>query len=209
VPVAIINYGAGNLDSVGRAVAECGAQPVITSDPADLFAASHIILPGVGAFCSCMAALRARGFEPALNEQVLGQGVPFLGICLGMQLLATRGTEGGSTPGLGWIEGDVVRLPAKDGSRIPHVGWNEVHQEQSSPFFEGIKTGTDFYFVHSYHLACSNRDQVLARTPYCGGFVSAVRRDNIVGVQFHPEKSQGAGMTLYRNFLSPRWPSKR
>lgn len=203
--VAIVNYGAGNLDSVARAVAESGGIPLITSNPADLATASHIILPGVGSFHSCMAELQARGFEPALNEQVIGHGVPFLGICLGMQLLARRGTEGGETAGLGWIDGDVVRLPADNGTRIPHVGWNEVLLDRPSAFFDGVESGSDFYFVHSYHLRCCDPNQVLAHTPYCGGFVSAVQKGNIIGVQFHPEKSQRFGMILYQNFLSPRW----
>ena len=203
ISVAIVDYGMSNLDSVVRAVQECGAEAQVTIAPGDLERATHVILPGVGSFADGMAHLRERGFEAALKDQVLGRRVPFLGICLGMQLLATRGFECGETPGLGWIEGDVVRLkPADPKERIPHVGWNEVRPvEAEAPLFRSIPAGKDFYFVHSWHLACSRPEQVLARTPYCGGFVSAVRRDNILGAQFHPEKSQKPGRQILKNFL--------
>lgn len=201
--VAIVDYGMGNLDSVARAVEECGARPRVTQDAADLRRASLIILPGVGAFPDGMRNIRRLGLDQVLTEQVLEREIPFLGLCLGMQLLATKGTEGEPVSGLGWIPGEVRRLqPDRPGTRIPHVGWNEVVQARPSPLFSGIPSGKDFYFVHSYHLACDDRGDVLCQTPYAGGFVSAVARGRVFGVQFHPEKSQRAGFQLLKNFLA-------
>jgi glutamine amidotransferase len=200
--VAIVDYGMSNLDSVARAVQECGGEPVVTAGPGDLEGAARIILPGVGVFADGMRRLRERGYEAALNEHVWARGVPFLGICLGMQLLASKGWEGGETAGLGWIEGEVVRLEPSGGEfRIPHVGWNEVVQEGGG-LFRGIPSGRDFYFVHSYHLKPAREEDVLARTPYCGGFISAVRRGTVFGTQFHPEKSQKLGFQVLRNFIA-------
>ena len=201
--VAVVDYGMCNLDSVARAVEECGCRPVVTDQPRDLARASRIILPGVGAFPLAMRNLRERGLDAALAEQVLGAGLPFLGICLGMQLLATTGWEVEETPGLGWIPGEVKRLqPTAHDRRIPHVGWDELGLVAESALFAGVRPDQDFYFVHSYHLACSDEEHVLARTPYCGGFVSALARGNVFGVQFHPEKSQRAGFRVLRNFLA-------
>lgn len=201
--VAVVDYGMGNLDSVTRAVEECGGNPVITNKARDLEVANHIILPGVGAFATGMRNIHERGLGELLAAQVIEKGIPFLGICLGMQLLATKGWEGEETSGLGWIEGEVKRLQPDDQDvRIPHVGWNEVIFTQSSPLFRDIPSGKDYYFVHSYRLFCRHERDVIARTPYCGGFVSAVGRDNVFGVQFHPEKSQRLGFQVIRNFLA-------
>lgn len=201
--VSIVDYGTCNLDSIRRAVEECGADAVVTDQPRDLAVTSAIILPGVGAFAVAMQNLNARGLSDALAEQVLNKRVPFLGICLGMQLLATRGTEGGEMSGLGWIQGEVRRLqPVGPDERVPHVGWNDILVSRPSTLFDGIPDGSNFYFVHSYHLHCYHEDTVLARTPYCGGFVSAVWKDNIFGVQFHPEKSQRLGFQALKNFLA-------
>ena len=201
--VAIVDYGMGNLGSVTRAVEECGGSPVITNKAHELEVANYIVLPGVGAFAIGMRNIRERGLDELLTAQVIGKGIPFLGICLGMQLLATKGWEGEETNGLGWIEGEVKRLqPDSQNARIPHVGWNEVIFTQASPLFSGIPSDKDYYFVHSYHLLCPNERDVIARTPYCGGVVSAVGRDNILGVQFHPEKSQRLGFQVIRNFLA-------
>jgi len=198
-----VDYGMGNLGSVTRAVEECGGSPVITNKAHELEVANYIVLPGVGAFAIGMRNIRERGLDELLTAQVIGKGIPFLGICLGMQLLATKGWEGEETDGLGWIEGEVKRLqPDGHNVRIPHVGWNEVIFTRASPLFSGIPSGTDYYFVHSYHLLCPNERDVIARTPYCGGVVSAVGRDNILGVQFHPEKSQRLGFQVIRNFLA-------
>jgi glutamine amidotransferase len=200
---AIVDYDLCNLDSITRAVDECGGRPFVTDDPRRLNDATHIILPGVGAFPDAMANLGNSGMADALAEAVVGQGLPFLGICLGMHLMASKSFEVCETEGLGWVDGDIVRLvPAHPGERVPHVGWNEIEPLGGSPLFAGIDSGTDFYFVHSYHLACRSPDQIVGRTPYCGGFVSAVQRDNVMGVQFHPEKSQKMGFRLLRNFLS-------
>lgn len=201
--VAIVDYGMSNLDSVARAVQECGGTPRVTEGPQDLGLATHIILPGVGVFADGMKHLRERGYEDALREQVARKGIPFLGICLGMQLMAERGYEGGETTGLGLIAGEVLRLePAGGDTRIPHVGWNEVVFDGEPELFRSIPSGRDFYFVHSWHLRAARPEEVVARTPYCGGFVSAVARERICGTQFHPEKSQRTGFQLLRNFLS-------
>jgi imidazole glycerol-phosphate synthase subunit HisH len=201
--VGIVDYGMGNLDSVARAVEECGATPVVSGEPGDFATVSRIILPGVGAFPDAMRALRQRSLDIALGEQVLERHIPLLGICLGMQLLAARGFEMGTTEGLGWIPGEVRRLePSAQDTRIPHIGWNEVFFESTTRLFRGIAPGRDFYFVHSYHFLPADGATVLARTPYAGGFIAAVQQELIFGVQFHPEKSQRAGFQLLRNFLA-------
>jgi imidazole glycerol-phosphate synthase subunit HisH len=202
--VAIVDYGLCNLDSVARAVEECGGVSKITDNAIVLREASHIILPGVGAFADAMGQLRRRELDGVLPELVLDRAVPFLGICLGMQLMASRGHEGGETAGLRLIEGEVRRLePDGPRTRIPHVGWNEVEAARESPLFRGIPDRKDFYFVHSYHFICRREENVLARTSYCGAFVSALcAGTNIFGVQFHPEKSQKPGFQLLRNFIS-------
>jgi glutamine amidotransferase len=201
--VAIVDYGMGNLDSVRRAFEECGADPVVTRDRRDLGKAAAIVLPGVGAFSAGMRNLRDLGLDEVLTEQVLEREIPFLGLCLGMQLLASSSREGGSTTGLGWLDARVERFEPTDGERVPHVGWNEVYPSDESPLFAQVVAGRDFYFVHSYHVVCDGGASVAATTPYCGGFVSAVRRDDhVFGVQFHPEKSQKPGFRVLSNFLS-------
>lgn len=200
--VAIIDYGLCNLDSVARAAQECGASPLITDDPRELHSADRLILPGVGAFRDAMASLSERGLVTPIQDEVAA-GAPMLGICLGMQLLATTGDEGGGSDGIGVIDGHVSRLtPTASEPRIPHVGWNEVHPVGESPLFDGIPVGADFYFVHSYHFRPAGGAAVLAETPYAGGFVSAVGHATVFGVQFHPEKSQRYGLQLLANFLS-------
>jgi imidazole glycerol-phosphate synthase subunit HisH len=200
--VAIIDYGLCNLDSVRRAFEVLGADPFITAEPDDLPRADRIVLPGVGAFPDAMAALHKTSMAEALQREVLETGVPFLGVCLGMQLLAGRSTELGLTEGLGLVDADVVRFEPADAERVPHVGWNEVHPHPSSRLFARIPAGVDFYFVHSYHVRCRTSESVAATTPYCGEFVSAVEQGNIFGVQFHPEKSQRNGFALLENFLA-------
>lgn len=201
--VAVVDYGMANLDSVRRALEVQGATVVVTSDPGDLADADRIILPGVGAFGIAMDNLRERGLDRALTEQVIEQGAPFLGICLGMQLMASSSVEHGEHTGLGWVPGRVVRLePTTEDPRIPHVGWNEVHPTVDHPLFAGVEADRDFYFVHSFHFACDDPATSLAATPYTGGFTSVVGADNAVGVQFHPEKSQQVGQVLLKNFLS-------
>lgn len=191
-----------NLDSVRRAVEESGARAQVVDDPKMIGKGDCLILPGVGSFSDAMGALRAKHLDEAIAEEVIGLNIPFLGICLGMQLLASIGEEGGRTNGLGWISGNVRRLEVVEpGERVPHVGWNEVYPTHESHLFSGIPEGSDFYFTHSYHFECSQSDNVMAVTPYCGRLTSAVESGVIMGVQFHPEKSQKYGIKLLSNFL--------
>jgi glutamine amidotransferase len=200
--VAVIDYGMSNIDSVVRAIEECGGRPFVATAPNALSKADCIVLPGVGSFADGMRELRFRQLDEALRREALVNNIPVLGICLGMQMLATRGHEGGETPGLDLIPGDVVRFePNGSGERIPHIGWNSVLPTRECPLFRGIDPGTDFYFVHSYHFDCADESAV-AKTQYCGEFVCSVRRGYVFGVQFHPEKSQKRGIQLLRNFLS-------
>lgn len=203
--VGIIDYGMSNIDSVARAVSECGGTPVILSDPEKLDSVAAYILPGVGAFAEGMHHLRTRGFVDALFAEVAGNRIPVLGICLGMQLFAQRGFEGSDigSAGLSLIRGDVRRLPADE--RVPHVGWNEVYRRPKNlaadALFAGLEDGRDFYFVHSYCVIPNEDADWAAETPYGNGFCSALARDHVWGVQFHPEKSQQAGFQILRNFI--------
>ena len=202
--VGVIRYGAGNIDSVVRALEVCGATPQVIEDAADLDTVAAIVLPGVGAFSHGMAALRSSGFVDALEVEVVQNQIPFLGICLGMQLLAERGNEGSHQweDGLGWIDGEVARLPADE--RVPHVGWNEVYPTDTDggdALLRNVEPGRDFYFVHSYRLTPANDAVWAASTPYGSSFCSAVVREHIWGVQFHPEKSQKVGFEVLKNFL--------
>ncbi len=203
--VAVVDFRLCNIDSIVRALVECGAKAFATRDPSDLARSDRIVLPGVGAFPAAMANLRASHLDSAIAREVADVGKPFLGICLGMQLMARRSAEGGDSEGLGLVEGDVVRLVAKEkGERVPHMGWNTVHATPGAPLFANIEIDKDFYFVHSYHLRCADPGAVISTTPYCGGFASAVRGPGprAFGVQFHPEKSQKPGFQLLRNFLA-------
>ncbi|MBF0589303.1 MAG: imidazole glycerol phosphate synthase subunit HisH [Magnetococcales bacterium] len=203
--VCIIDYGIGNLGSVRRAFEECDAHELfISRDPKDLAHAAHVVLPGVGAFRDGMQLLKNAGWVEPIRKATLEDGVPLLGICLGMQLLATTGSEGGDVPGLDLIPGRVVRMtPTADDERIPHVGWNEVHPvDHTHPLLENIHAGSDFYFVHSFHMVPDQAKHAAATTPYCGGITSVLARDTIVGTQFHPEKSSRFGFQLIRNFLA-------
>ena len=201
--VVVIDYNMGNTDSVVRAIEKCDGNPILSNSKSDFTSASHIILPGVGAFKEGMENIKNLGLESILQEQVLKDKKPFLGICLGMQLLADKGFENGEFRGLGWIEGDVKEFEKTDNDeRIPHIGWNEVNFKEKKYLFENVISGKDMYFVHSYHFVCKKDINIIATTPYCGHFVSAVRKDNIFGVQFHPEKSQKNGFKILKNFLS-------
>lgn len=211
---AIIDYGSGNLHSAlkafERAARESGASGEIrvTNDPQIVRTAARVVLPGVGAFADCRRGLLALpGLYDALQETAIERGRPFLGICVGMQLMAARGLEHGETAGMGWIDGDVVEIkPADRALKIPHMGWNTLTLTRTHPLFAGIATGErglHAYFVHSYHLAPTASADVLATTDYGAPLTAAVARDNLVGVQFHPEKSQKLGLALIANFL--RW----
>jgi glutamine amidotransferase len=210
--VALIDYGSGNLRSAEKALARAAAESnpgheiVVTDDPAVVADAERIVLPGVGAFADCMRGLSSvPGMVAALKDAVLDRGKPFLGICVGMQLLASVGREFGDHPGLGWIEGEVVRLAPSDGSlKIPHMGWNELKFLRSHPVLAGIDDGAHAYFVHSFELRTTNPAHLLATTDYGGAVTAAIARDNIVGTQFHPEKSQAVGLRLLANFLGWR-----
>jgi glutamine amidotransferase len=208
---AIIDYGSGNLRSAAkafeRASAESGSAEtvIVTSDPDEVTGADRIVLPGQGAFAECRRGLAAvPGLEDALCEAVAGRGRPFFGICVGMQLMAERGREFETVDGLGWIDGEVVAIaPADPSFKIPHMGWNELAIEREHPVFAGVVAGTHTYFVHSYHLAVGHRADLVATADYAQALTAAVARDNMVGTQFHPEKSQGAGLRLIANFM--RW----
>ncbi|MCP4330613.1 MAG: imidazole glycerol phosphate synthase subunit HisH [Alphaproteobacteria bacterium] len=207
----IIDYGSGNLRSAAkafeRATRESGAAGtvVVTADAGELADASHIVLPGVGAFADCRAGLHAvPGMVDALSRAVREAGKPFLGICVGMQLMAERGLEFGSHAGLGWIAGDVVALAPTDPTlKIPHMGWNDLNIVAGDhPVLAGIATGDHAYFVHSYRFAAGDPEDVLAIVDYGGPVAAIVGRDNMVGTQFHPEKSQRTGLRLIANFLA-------
>ena len=201
--VCIVDHGLCNLDSIARAVEECGATPHITSRAEDLRRCDRLILPGVGAFGRAMENLRRDGLDDAIRAERERRRLPVLGICLGMQLLAEASEEGGESRGLGLIPGRVLRLKrVAPRERVPHVGWNEIEIVASHPLLAGLPSGSNFYFVHSYHLSCAQKASVLAQTPYCGRFASVVAQDDVMGVQFHPEKSQRAGFQVLRNFLA-------
>jgi glutamine amidotransferase len=200
--VLIVDYGMGNLGSARRSFEECGAKVHVRDDPKSVAAADRIVLPGVGAFSEAMQRIREAGWYSAIRQAALQDRVPVLGICLGMELLAESGDEGGYTEGLALIPGRVCRLDNASGERLPHVGWNEVYPRNECVLFKKILPRTDFYFVHSYHFVPDNPNNLAATTPYCGEFASAVFAENIFGVQFHPEKSSQAGFQLIRNFLA-------
>lgn len=198
----IIDYGMGNLLSVKRAFEKCGADVFISDNPADIDNAERLVLPGVGAFKDGMMNLNAKGWTQAIKKAVLEEEVPLLGICLGMQLLADRGYEIEETEGLGLIHGEVKKLECSEkNEKIPHVGWNEIDIVNSDYLFQEINNKTDYYFVHSYCFVPRDSSDILTQTHYCGNFVSAVGKNNIYGVQFHPEKSQRPGFKLIKNFL--------
>jgi glutamine amidotransferase len=206
----LIDYDSGNLHSAEKAfqrmAAEAGGGPVIVSDRAeDVAAATRVVLPGDGAFPACLAGLRARtGLFEAMVEAVTVRAVPFMGICVGMQMLATRGFEYTPTDGLDLIGGDVVPIaPANPALKVPHMGWNDLVIDHAHPVLDGVATGDHAYFVHSYQFQVADPAQRLAHVEYGGDVTAIVARDTIVGLQFHPEKSQAAGLRMIANFL--RW----
>jgi glutamine amidotransferase len=201
--LALIDYGAGNLHSVANALRAAGAEGVaVTSDPDVVRAADRIVLPGVGSFRACAEGLRAiPHLVESMEERVHVGGAPFLGICVGMQLLATQGVEHGVTEGLGWIPGEVRLIERTDPAiKIPHMGWNDVGITPHSAAAEVIEPG-EAYFLHSYHFVPDDGAAIAAMTDHGGGIIAAVARDNMVGVQFHPEKSQAYGLALLSRFL--------
>ncbi len=201
--LALIDYGAGNLHSVENALGAAGAREVmVTADPEQVLRADRIVLPGVGAFAACMGALSAiSGMVDALHERVIGQGTPFLGVCVGMQLMADAGEEFGTHPGLGWIGGTVAKLEPRDArARVPHMGWNDVVPVQAHPL---IVPG-EAYFLHSFAFHVAAPEALAATTDHGGTVTAAVARDNMVGAQFHPEKSQAYGLAFLSRFLDWR-----
>jgi imidazole glycerol-phosphate synthase subunit HisH len=201
--VVVVDFGLGNLHSVVKALRHEGADVLLTEKPEDVRGAERLVLPGVGAFADGMAGLRKRNLVEPLRE-FIATGRPFLGICVGMQLMAERGREFGTVEGLGWIRGEVVPIaPSDPGLKIPHMGWNELIVRTAHPVLDGLGSGTHAYFVHSYHLRPEDAADRLADTDYGGPLAAMIARDNLIGTQFHPEKSQMAGLRLIANFL--RW----
>ncbi len=205
VNVAIIDYGVGNLRSVEKALTAAGCEAVITNDLKTLREAERLVLPGVGAFAACMSALKEHGFEHLVRQRV-AEGTPLLGVCVGMQMLFEESEEFGQTPGLGLLRGRVRRF-AED-LRVPHVGWNQVrHAGAQHPLLSGIEDGAFFYFVHSFYCDAEAREDVIGETEYGRIYPTVVARANLRGVQFHPEKSQTAGLRLLKNFAETPIPN--
>lgn len=208
--VVLIDYGSGNLRSaekaLARAAADKGQEVVVSADPEVVAAADRLVLPGVGAFAACMGLLHGKdGLIPAMTEAVRQRGVPFMGICVGMQLLGDRGLEFGVTPGLGWIAGDVKKIERTTPDlKVPHMGWNALAKPRPHPITASIPEGGHVYFTHSFILDAKNEADVIAWTDHGSRFVAAVARDNVAGMQFHPEKSQALGIQLLGDFLEWR-----
>jgi glutamine amidotransferase len=197
--ISIIDYGMGNLRSVQKGFEKVGHQALVTSDPAEVAAADKVVLPGVGAFEDAMAELRSRGLlEPVL--EAIDSGKPFLGICLGLQVLFERSYEHGVHEGFGVLRGEVVRFELPPEYSVPHMGWNQLTIPRRPPILEGIEEGTYFYFVHSYYVAPRDPGVIAAETDYGGEFCSMIWRDNLYATQFHPEKSQSEGLKILKNF---------
>ncbi|MGA0392588.1 MAG: imidazole glycerol phosphate synthase subunit HisH [Rhodospirillales bacterium] len=199
--ICILDYGMGNLQSVANAVGRLGYNPIVTFRRADIEKSGSLIIPGVGAFGEAMKRLNNLRLIELLNDRVLKDGIPVLGICLGMQMFAEQSTEGGLHEGLGWVKGKVERIPEAPNVRIPHVGWNDLERDSESIMFKNIDETATFYFDHSFALTCD--DSIVAATATYGSkIVSAIQHENIMATQFHPEKSQNNGLRLLRNFLN-------
>lgn len=199
----VVDYGMGNLRSLAKALEAVGADVCVSRHAADIVRADHIVLPGVGAFGACIESLRRSGLVEVIENEVRVKRKPFLGICLGMQILATEGTEYGVHRGLNWIPGRVRRLNDDRAVKVPHVGWNEVLCAGDTTLFTALRERATFYFVHSYHFVPESSRHIAAECEYGGPVVAAVQQENIFATQFHPEKSQDNGLRLLRNFL--RW----
>lgn len=198
--IAIIDYDAGNIKSVEKALDLLGQDVVITGDPEKILASDKVILPGVGAFGDAMVNLRRTGLDHVIR-QVTEKGTPFLGICLGLQLLFERSDEAPGVEGLGILKGEILRIPDKEGLKIPHMGWNSLHLENNGRLFHGVKEGAYVYFVHSYYLKAAEESIVKASTEYSVHIHASVEKDNIFACQFHPEKSSDVGISILKNFV--------
>lgn len=198
--IAIIDYDAGNIKSVEKALLLLGQDVVITEDREEILKADKVILPGVGAFGDAMDNLRRTGLDQVIRE-VTDRGTPFLGICLGLQLLFERSDEAPGVDGLGILKGEILRIPDKEGLKIPHMGWNSLHLENDGRLFRGIEEGAYVYFVHSYYLKASDERIVRASTEYSTHIHASVEKDNVFACQFHPEKSSDVGIQILRNFV--------
>lgn len=197
--ICVLDYGSGNVRSVANLLGLLGDTQV-SNDPAVIASATHLVLPGVGAYGAAMARIERELPMDAVKRAVFEQGKPFLGICVGMQVLSDEGLEFGANPGLGWISGRVERLNAAE-LPLPHVGWNDIRGERAHPLLEGLENLPDFYFVHSYAFTAAEPEDVIATAEYGSRFAAVIGRENVLGVQFHPEKSQRAGAQLLKNFL--------
>lgn len=198
--ITIIDYGMGNLGSIVNMVNRIGGSSEITSDISKIALAEKIILPGVGSFDKAMENLKKMDLIKILNKKVINDKVPVLGICLGMQLL-TKSSEEGILPGLGWIDGKVLKFQIGENLKVPHMGWNHLNIQKKNQLLKNLHSESRFYFVHSYFFSCNNHDDILSTTEYGKEFTSSVNKDNIFGVQFHPEKSHKFGMQLLENFI--------
>ena len=198
--IAIIDYDAGNIKSVEKAVDLLGQESVVTADSEEIFRADKVILPGVGAFGDAMGNLRRTGLDDVIR-QVVRKGTPFLGICLGLQLLFESSDEAPGVEGLGILKGEILRIPDKEGLKIPHMGWNSLHLEHGGRLFRGVEEGAYVYFVHSYYLKAAEEEIVKASTEYSVHIHASVEKDNVFACQFHPEKSSDVGLSILKNFV--------
>jgi imidazole glycerol-phosphate synthase subunit HisH len=202
--IAIVDYGSGNIKAMANIFARLNVPAFVATKPTDLARATKIILPGVGAFDQAMGHLEQSGLRDALTDSVMGDSVPMLGVCVGMQLLGEKSDEG-ERPGLGWVAGTVRKFDHSElaeRTHLPHMGWNDVSVIRSSPLFDGLETDAKFYFLHSYYFSCDQKNDVLAETEYGGRFTCAVNSGKVFGVQFHPEKSHQYGIQLLKNFAN-------
>ena len=198
--VAIIDYGAGNLQSVKKALDFLGYESEITMDREKILSASHVILPGVGSFGDAMASIRERGLEDIIKQAASGEK-HFLGICLGLQLMFEKSDETPGVEGLGIFKGDIVKIPSENGLKVPHIGWNSINLKQTDGIFNGIKDGSYFYFVHSYYLKADHEEDVAASTFYSTNIHASIEHGNVFACQFHPEKSSTVGLQILKNFI--------
>jgi glutamine amidotransferase len=199
--ICILDYGSGNVGSVENICQFLGSNPIVSNEADDIRSATHLVLPGVGSFGASMAKVRSKLPLNIIEKEVLSNKKPFLGICVGMQILAQKGYEYGEYDGLGWMPGSVRKLDS-NGLRLPHVGWNNINTTRESALFQNFEGDPDFYFVHSFVFKPEDRETIVANTEYGEVFCAAIQKENIFGVQFHPEKSQRAGMLLLNNFLN-------